>query len=101
MKKRNIQPPKWLLTSKEEQQLTEKDKEKYYEKLREYCLSRKFTNTTIGVGFTKELVEGRMYRDKADRELLAVKSDLEKIKNTMAGVIINDFKRESFKTNKI
>ena len=51
MKKRNIQPPKWLLTSKEEQQLSEKDKEKYYEKLREYCLSRKFTNTTIGAAF--------------------------------------------------
>lgn len=51
MKKRNIQPPKWFLTSKEEQQLSEKDKEKYYEKLREYCLSRKFTNATIGATF--------------------------------------------------
>lgn len=51
MNKRNIQPQKWLLTSKEEHQLSEKDKEKYYENLREYCLSRKFTNTTIGASF--------------------------------------------------
>ena len=29
-------------------------------------------------GFTKELVEGRMFRDKTDRELVAIKRDLEK-----------------------
>ena len=31
-------------------------------------------------GFTKELVEGRIFRDKVDRELMAIKMDLEKIK---------------------
>ena len=32
-------------------------------------------------GFTKELVEGRMYRDKTDRELMAIRKDLETLKN--------------------
>lgn len=31
-------------------------------------------------GFTKELVEGRMFRDKTDRELLAIKKDLERLR---------------------
>lgn len=31
-------------------------------------------------GFTKELVEGRMFRDKTDREILAIKRDLERLK---------------------
>ena len=34
-------------------------------------------------GFTKELVEGRMFRDKTDRELVAIKRDLEKIKGSL------------------
>ena len=33
------------------------------------------------VGFTKELVEGRMFRDKLDREILAIEKDLERIRN--------------------
>ena len=32
-------------------------------------------------GFTKELVEGRMFRDKTDREILAIKRDLERVRN--------------------
>lgn len=31
-------------------------------------------------GFTKELVEGRMFRNKTDREILAIKRDLEKLR---------------------
>lgn len=31
-------------------------------------------------GFTKELVEGRMFRDKTDREILAIKRDLERLR---------------------
>jgi len=51
MTKRNIQTPDWFLSNKEENQLSEDDKAKYYEKLRQYCLDRKFTNTTIGATF--------------------------------------------------
>lgn len=32
------------------------------------------------VGFTKELVEGRMYRDKIDREIMAIRKDLEALR---------------------
>ena len=32
-------------------------------------------------GFTKELVEGRMFRDKTDREISAIKRDLEWLRN--------------------
>ena len=32
-------------------------------------------------GFTKELVDGRMFRDRTDRELLAIKRDLERLRN--------------------
>ncbi len=31
-------------------------------------------------GFTKELVEGRMFRDKTDRELMAIEKDLERVR---------------------
>lgn len=31
-------------------------------------------------GFTKELVEGRMFRDKTDREIAAIKRDLERVR---------------------
>jgi len=31
-------------------------------------------------GFTKELVEGRMFRDKTDREIMAIERDLERIR---------------------
>lgn len=31
-------------------------------------------------GFTKELVEGRMFREKTDREILAIKRDLERLR---------------------
>ena len=30
------------------------------------------------VGFTKELVEGRMFRDKMDREIIEIEKDLER-----------------------
>ena len=42
MKKRNTQIPDWILTSKEEKQLSDEEKLRYYEKLREYCVGRKF-----------------------------------------------------------
>lgn len=32
-------------------------------------------------GFTKELIEGRMFRDKTDREMTAVERDMERLKN--------------------
>ncbi len=32
-------------------------------------------------GFTKELVDGRMFRDKTDREILAIKRDLARLRN--------------------
>lgn len=31
-------------------------------------------------GFTKELVEGRMFRDKTDREIAAIERDLERLR---------------------
>lgn len=36
----------WILTGKEERALSKGDRVVYYKKLREYCLSRKLTNTT-------------------------------------------------------
>ena len=47
MKKEHV-IPEWLLSSKEESRLSIKDKQKYYHKLREYCMKRKLTNTTPG-----------------------------------------------------
>lgn len=32
-------------------------------------------------GFTKELVDGRMFQDKTDREIAAIEKDLERLKN--------------------
>lgn len=32
-------------------------------------------------GFTKELVEGRIFRDKTDREILAIKRDLDRLRS--------------------
>ena len=46
MKKSMI--PEWILSTKEENQLSMLDKQKYYHKLREYCMKRKLTNTTPG-----------------------------------------------------
>lgn len=40
--------PNWILTVKEEAVLSWGDKRKYYEKLRNYCMMRKLTNTTPG-----------------------------------------------------
>lgn len=43
--------PAWLLSSKEESKLSMLDKQKYYQKLREYCIKRKLTNTTVGATY--------------------------------------------------
>ena len=48
MKRANQEIPEWILTGKEESKLSEEDKKVYYQKLREYCVNRKLTNTTIG-----------------------------------------------------
>lgn len=46
---------------------------------------RKFVDERIAecAGFSVELVEGRMFRDKKDRELLAIKKDLEELSNIL------------------
>lgn len=46
----------------------------YYEKFVQERLSE-------CAGFTKELVEGRMFRDKTDRDILAIKMDLARLRN--------------------
>lgn len=33
-------------------------------------------------GFTEELVEGRIFKDKTDRELIEIRKDLERIKES-------------------
>lgn len=48
MKRANQEIPKWILSNKEETKLSEEDKKVYYQKLREYCVNRKLTNTTVG-----------------------------------------------------
>lgn len=48
MKRMNQEIPQWILTGKEESKLSEEDKKAYYQKLREYCLSRKLCTTTPG-----------------------------------------------------
>ena len=40
--------PSWILSSREEEKLSIKEKNDYYEKLRAYCRTRKLANTTIG-----------------------------------------------------
>lgn len=47
--------------------------EEYYEKFVRERLAE-------CVGFTEELMDGRMFRDKTDREILAIKRDLEKLR---------------------
>lgn len=46
MQKKTI--PSWILSSKEEKNLSEDERKEYYEKLRAYCKNRKLTNTTWG-----------------------------------------------------
>lgn len=48
MKRMNKEIPKWFLSNKEESKLLEENKKVYYQELREYCIERKLTNTTIG-----------------------------------------------------
>lgn len=40
--------PEWILSAKEEKQLSPEDKMMYYKSLREYCRKRKLVNTTLG-----------------------------------------------------
>lgn len=40
--------PRWLLSRSEEEKMSAEEKHSYYKKIREYCMSRSLTNTTIG-----------------------------------------------------
>ncbi len=46
--RKNQEIPNWILTVKEEAKLSEVEKYNYSEKLRNYCKTRKLTNTTLG-----------------------------------------------------
>lgn len=48
MKRKDMQLPSFLLSYKEEENLSLSEKEKYYEQLREFCINRRLTNTTFG-----------------------------------------------------
>lgn len=49
--KKKCDIPEWVLSSKEESILSIEERQKYYKKLREYCVERKLVNTTMGATF--------------------------------------------------
>lgn len=48
MKHKKGEIPNWLLSAKEEVKLTPEEKSDYCKKMREFCRTRKLTNTTKG-----------------------------------------------------